>query len=158
MSDDPKTKFLRKEGLINPKPERVTHSLFQTHDFFDPLDLPQVRYEMLRAARVEHATVIDTCRLFGFSREYFYRLERDFMARGYVGLLGSSRGRRPLIALNQDLVNYIIHRKMTEPNLTGEDLRKELKTTYQVECSRRTVERILEKLELGKKGARTSSS
>jgi hypothetical protein len=158
MSDDPKTTFLRKEGLINPKPERVTHSLFQTHDFFDPLDLPQVRYEMLRAARVEHATVIDTCRLFGFSREYFYRLERDFMARGYVGLLGSSRGRRPLIALNQDLVNYIIHRKMTEPNLTGEDLRKELKTTYQIECSRRTVERIIEKLELGKKGARTSSS
>lgn len=158
MSDDPKTKFLRKEGLINPKPERVTHSLFQTHEFFDPLDLPQVRYEMLRAARVEHATVSDACRLFGFSREYFYRLERDFMARGYVGLLGSSRGRRPLIALNQDLVNFIIHRKMTEPNLTGEDLRKELKTTYQVECSRRTVERIIEKLELGKKGGRTSSS
>lgn len=158
MSDDPKTKFLRKEGLITPKPERVTHSLFQTHEFFDPLDLPQVRYEMLRAARVEHATVSDACRLFGFSREYFYRLERDFMARGYVGLLGSSRGRRPLIALNQDLVNFIIHRKMTEPNLTGEDLRKELKTTYQVECSRRTVERIIEKLELGKKGARTSSS
>lgn len=158
MSDDPKTKFLRKEGLINPKPERVTHSLFQTHEFFDPLDLPQVRYEMLRAARVEHATVSDAGRLFGFSREYFYRLERDFMARGYVGLLGSSRGRRPLIALNQDLVNFIIHRKMTEPNLTGEDLRKELKTTYQVECSRRTVERIIEKLELGKKGGRTSSS
>jgi transposase len=158
MSDDPKTKFLRKEGLINPKPERVTHSLFQTHEFFDPLDLPQVRYEMLRAARVEQATVSDACRLFGFSREYFYRLERDFMARGYVGLLGSSRGRRPLIALNQDLVNFIIHRKMTEPNLTGEDLRKELKTTYQIECSRRTVERIIEKLELGKKGARTSSS
>jgi transposase len=158
MSDDPKTKFLRKEALINPKPERVTHSLFQTHEFFDPLDLPQVRYEMLRAARVEQATVSDACRLFGFSREYFYRLERDFMARGYVGLLGSSRGRRPLIALNQDLVNFIIHRKMTEPNLTGEDLRKELKTTYQIECSRRTVERIIEKLELGKKGARTSSS
>jgi hypothetical protein len=79
------------------------------------------------------------------------------MSRGYVSLLGSFRGRRPLIALNQELVNFIIHRKMTTPNLTGEDLRNELKTVYQVECSRRTVERIIRKLELGKKGSRTSS-
>jgi hypothetical protein len=62
MSDDTKTKFLQKEGLINPKPERVTHSLFQSHDFFDRLDLPQVRYEMLRIARVEQIPVIDACR------------------------------------------------------------------------------------------------
>jgi len=158
MSDDAKTKFLRNEGLVNPKPERVTHSLFQTNEFFDPLDLPQLRYEMLRIARVEQAPVTEACRLFGFSREYFYRLEREFMSRGYAGLLGSFRGRRPLIALNQELVNFIIHRKMTEPCLTGEDLRKELKRTYQVECSRRTVERIIEKLELGKRGVRTSSS
>jgi len=158
MSDDPKTKFLQKEGLINPKPERVIHSMFQTYPFFDPLDLPQVRYEMLRIARVDQAPVTEACRLFGFSREYFYRLEREFMSRGYAGLLGSFRGRRPLIALNQELVNFVIHRKMTDPNLTGEDLRKELKTAYQVECSRRTVERIIEKLELGKRGVRTSSS
>jgi hypothetical protein len=158
MSNDTKIEFLRKEGLINPKPERVLHSLFQTHEFFDPFDLPQVRYEMLRIARVEQAAVTEACRLFGFSREYFYRLERDFMAHGYAGLLGSIRGRRPLIALNQELVNFIVHRKMTDPNLTGENLRKELKTTYRVECSRRTVERTVEKLRLGKKGARISSS
>jgi hypothetical protein len=46
---------------------------------------------------------------------------------------------------------------MTTPNLTGEDLRNELKTAYQVECSRRTIERIIRKLELGKKGLSTSS-
>lgn len=154
MSNDTKTEFLRKEGIINPKPERVVDPLFQKHEFFDPLDLPQVRYEMLRIARVEEVSVTEACRLFGFSREYFYRLERDFMSRGYVGLLGSPRGRRPLVALNQELINFIIHRKMTEPQLTGEELRKELKSIYQVECSRRTVERIIEKLQLGKKGLR----
>jgi len=156
MSDDDKTKFLRQEGLLNPKPQRVINSLFQANEFFDPLDLPQVRYEMLRIARVEQAPVTEACRLFGFSREYFYRLEREFMSRGYASLLGSFRGRRPLIALNQEIVNFIIHRKITEPKLTGEDLRKQLKSTYQVQCSRRTVERIVEKLELGKRGVRTS--
>jgi transposase len=158
MNSNDKINFLQKEGLLNPKPERVRHSLFQANDFFDPLDLPQVRYEMLRMARVDHAPVSEACKQFGFSREYFYRLERDFLLRGYVSLLGSFRGRRPLIALNQEIVNFIIHRKMTTPNLTGEDIHKELKTTYQVECSRRTVERIIKKLELGKKGLHTSSS
>jgi hypothetical protein len=41
---------------------------------------------------------------------------------------------------------------MGEPNLTGEDLRNESKTIYQVDCSRRTVERIIKKLEIGKRG------
>jgi len=158
MSNDSKTGFLQKEGLINLRPERVIHDLFCKHEFFDPLDLPQVRYEMLRIARVEKVAVTEACRLFGFSREYFYRLERDFMSHGYTSLLSSSRGRRPLIALNQEIVNYIVHRKMTDPTLTGERLRQELKTNYQVDCSRRTVERIIEKLRLGKKGERISSS
>ena len=50
MSNDSKTEFLQKEGLINLRPERVIHDLFCKHEFFDPLDLPQVRYEMLRLA------------------------------------------------------------------------------------------------------------
>lgn len=152
-----KEEFLRKEGLINPKPERVSHSLFRTVHFFDPQDLPQVRYELLRAARVdEGVTVAEACRLFGYSREYFYGLEREFLKRGLVALLGTPRGRRPVIALNQEVVNYVIHRKMTDPSLTGEELRKEILRTYRVDCSRRTVERVVEKLELGKKGLRNS--
>ena len=61
------------------------YPLFQTNDFFDPLDLPQVRYEMLRIARVDDLSVTEVCKLFGFSREYFYRLEHDFMSQGLGG-------------------------------------------------------------------------
>lgn len=154
--DKDKAEFLQREGLLNTRPERVVHPLFSSLDFFDPRDLPQVQYEMLRTARVEETSVTSACQLFGFSREYFYRLERQFMARGYVALLASPRGRRPLIALNQEIVNFIIHRKMTQPDLTGDDLRAELYGLYQVECSRRTVERVMKKLELGKKGLRMS--
>ncbi len=147
----PKMNFLQHEGLLNPRPERVTHPLFETLDFFDPYDLPQVRYEMLRSARAEQNSVADACRLYGFSREYFYRLERNFMDRGYVSLLGSSMGRRPLIAMNQEIVNFIVHRKLEQSNLSGEDLRKEILKLYKVDCSRRTVERIVEKIGVGKK-------
>ena len=149
-----KTRFLEKEGLLNPKPERVSCPLFQSLDFFDPLDLPQVRYEMLRAARSGTVSVAEACRRFGFSRGYFYKLERSFMERGYVALLGSSMGRRPLIALNQEIINFIVHRKLEQPRLSGEDLRQEIRRLYRVDCSRQTVERIVERIGLGKRGAR----
>ncbi len=152
--DQPKIDFLKNQGLLNPSPERVTHPLFNTKAFFDPRDLPQVRYEMLRAARVEQIPVAKACRLLGFSREYFYRLERAFNERGYVALLGSRMGRPPLLALNQEIVSFIVHRKLESPRLSGEDLRKEILKLYKVDCSRRTVERIIAKVGVGKGGPR----
>jgi transposase len=151
-----KRQFLARQGLLHAKPERVIHPLFHTLDFFDPLDLPQVRYELLRAARVEHTPVVQACRLFGFSREYFYQLERDFMARGYVALLGAPRGRPPLLALNEQIIQFLLQRKLSDAKLTGEQLRQQLLATFQVDCSRRTVERLLEQLPLPKRGLRTS--
>lgn len=146
-----KKEFLSKEGILNPKPERISNNLFLTKAFFDPLDLPQVQYEMLRKARVEEIPVIEACRQFGFSREYFYRLERNFMERGYMSLLGAPMGRRPIIALNQEIVNFIVHRKIEDLSLSGEALRIEILSRYKVNCSRRTVERIVEQVGLGKK-------
>ena len=155
MSSNKKA-FLEEQGLLNPKPERISHSRFDTLEFFDPLDLPQVRYEMLRTARAESRPVAEACRLFGFSREYFYKLERAFSAHGYVALLGSPRGRRPLIALNQDIVNSIIPRRLEYPNVSAGELREAILEEYSVDCSLRTVERLVEKLGLGKKRGRRS--
>jgi hypothetical protein len=65
-------------------------------------------------------------------------------------------GRRPIIALNQEIVNFIVHRKIEQPTISGESLRQELQKIYHVDCSRRTVERIVEKLGLIKKGSASS--
>lgn len=146
-----KNKFLDKEGLLNKKPDRISHSLFKTHEFFDPFDLLQVRYEMLRSVKVDGCSVAKACRTFGFSREYYYKLGRMFTERGFVGLLGAPSGRRPLIALNQELVNFIIHKKLEEPKLSGDNICKQIKKNYHVKCSTRTVERIIEKFGFGKK-------
>ncbi len=148
-----KYEFLEKEGLLNQKPERISPSVFAENDFFDPLDITQVRYEMLRSARIGKTSVAKACKLFGFSREYFYRLERNFMAHGLVSLLGSPKGRRPLIAVNQEVVNFIVHRRIDNPKLSGDDLRNDILRLYKINCSRRTVERVIERAGLGKKGA-----
>ncbi len=147
-----KIDFLKKEGLINNKAEKVNHPLFETVKFFDPLDLPQVRYEMLRAVRVENMFIVKACKEFGFSREYFYQLEREFNKYGFSSLLRTSVvGCRPVIALNQEIVNYLIYRKIEEPKLSGEKLCKEINVIYKVKCEKRTVERIIEDLRAKKK-------
>ena len=95
--------------------------------------------------------------MLGLSREYFYRLERKFGERGYVALLGSPKGRPPLLALNQEILNFIVYRKLEQPQVSGEQLRKEILKLHKVDCSRRTVERIIEKMGIGKGGLRSPS-
>ncbi len=87
---------------------------------------------MIRAARAEKIPVAEACKLFGFPREYFYKLERVFMARGYAALIGSTMGRRPIIALNQEIINFIAHRKIEAPELSVEKLRQEIERLYRV--------------------------
>ena len=43
-----KQAVLRQHATLNPRPGGVTHALFQGGEFFDPHDLLQVKYEMLR--------------------------------------------------------------------------------------------------------------
>ena len=50
---DSKGESLRQQGVLNPHPEKVAEPLFHGSEFFDPRDLVQVKYEMLRRVRVE---------------------------------------------------------------------------------------------------------
>ena len=44
---------LKRTGTLNPHPSSVSDTLFKENPFFDPKDLLQVRYEMLRRHSVE---------------------------------------------------------------------------------------------------------
>ena len=48
---------LRKARTLNRSPEKVRDPMFATGDFFDPEDLLQVRYEMVRLVRLGGATL-----------------------------------------------------------------------------------------------------
>jgi len=50
---DPKSRALQQAGSLHPHPEQVKDELFLTHPFFDPRDLVQVKYEMLRRVQSE---------------------------------------------------------------------------------------------------------
>ena len=51
MKSSIKKKKLTESGTLNPNAHKITDPLFKSNDFFDPDDLLQAKYEMLR--RVE---------------------------------------------------------------------------------------------------------
>ena len=63
--DDAKRQALAREGVLNPHPEAVEDPLFTSNPFFDPRDLVQVRYEMVRRHQTEGQAVSDVAAAFG---------------------------------------------------------------------------------------------
>ena len=55
---DQKTLELKRTGTLNPRPGSVSDALFKENPFFDPKDLLQVRYEMLRRHMVEAVSIV----------------------------------------------------------------------------------------------------
>jgi hypothetical protein len=91
---DPKAQALQHQGALHRHAEQVTDELFVTREFFDPRDLVQVKYEMLRRTCREGAPVQTTAPAYGFSRVAWYQIKARFDAHGLLGLLPQPRGPR----------------------------------------------------------------
>jgi hypothetical protein len=89
---DQKTLELKRTGALNPRPDSVSDTLFQENPFFDPKDLLQVRYEMLRRHSVERLSIVDVATRFGVSRPTVYQAQAAFQQAGLSGLLPKHRG------------------------------------------------------------------
>src|SRR6202047_1224109 len=67
---------LSTQGATHPRPQAVSDPLFRDSAFFDPNDLVQVKYEMLRSVEQE-----------GLSRPVFYVTQELFNREGLPGLV-----------------------------------------------------------------------
>jgi hypothetical protein len=73
MMSDEKLRALRQSRTLHPHPEQVRDPLFTSGSpFFDPRDLVQVKYELLRRVRVDGYAVSQATALFALSRPTFY--------------------------------------------------------------------------------------
>lgn len=89
-------RVLGAQGAVHPHPQAVTDSLFRDSAFFDPNDLVQVKYEMLRSVQKEGRAVVEAAEAFGLSRPVFYVSQESFTREGLPGLLPRKRGpKRP---------------------------------------------------------------
>ena len=87
---------LQAQGAAHPHPRAVTEALFRDSAFFDPNDLVQVKYEMLRSVEKDGRAVVEAAEAFGVSRPVYYVTRELFNREGLPGLLPRKRGpKRP---------------------------------------------------------------
>ena len=113
-----KRRLLRQSGTLNPNSLNVIHPLFQDSEFFDPDDLLQVKYEMLRQVRVDRQPVSQTAREFGFSRPSFYQAQFTFEQGGVAGLLPHKRGPKSGHKLTARIMQFVAERRVAQPELS----------------------------------------
>jgi transposase len=140
MKPTPKRQFLRQTGTLNPRPDRVTDELFTDGDFFDPNDLLQVKYEMLRRVRRDDFTVRQAAQLFGFSRPSFYQAQEAFTRGGLGALVPQKRGPRRAHKLSPKIVAFIERTIAANPKA---DLVAAVQQAFSISVHRRSIERAL---------------
>ena len=107
LDRDSKIEALREHGSLNPQADRVDDPSFQENDFFDPHDLVQVKYEMLRKVTAEKISVTKAAASFGFSRVAFYQFQKRFNEHGLAGLFPKLRGPRQAHKLTPKVVAFL---------------------------------------------------
>ena len=140
---DPKEEALRVARALNPRPEAVTAAEFAASEFFDPRDLVQVKYEMLRRARQDGSTVSDAAAAFGLSRPSFYEAKAAYEAAGIPGLLPKRPGPRGAHKLTQTVVERLAAAVAAQPSLSSVDLADLAQREFGVRVHPRSVERAL---------------
>jgi len=141
---DPKSDALRRKGALNRKPERVTDGQFWEDEFFDPRDLVQVKYEMLRRVRTEGQRVTEAAGSFGMSRFSFYEAQSTFQREGLPGLVPKKPGPRRRHKVTAEVLAFLEEARAKDRSLQVRDLPTLLRERFGLTVHRRTIERALE--------------
>ena len=145
---DEKLTFLRQSHSLHPHPEEVRDPLFTSGSpFFDPRDLVQVKYELLRRVRVDGYSVSDAAELFALSRPTFYTAQAAWERAGISGLLPVPTGPRHAHKLTEEIVTELQGLAKT---MSSADLARWLQDERSLSVHPRSIERALKRV--AKKG------
>jgi len=140
---DAKAAALRDEGTLNAAPEKVGDPKFQPGEFFDPRDLVQVKYELLRRVEADHASVTDATAEYGVSRPTYYHTKTQFDAAGIAGLVPKKRGPRGPHKLHGTALAFLAQHVTPGEPLRARALATLLRQHLKLSVHPRTIERAL---------------
>jgi transposase len=145
--EDPKLQALRAERSLNPRPEAVSDEQFARSEFLDARDLVQVKYEMVRRARVDGEPVSRAAEAFGFSRPSFYAAQAALDQGGLAALVPARPGPKRAHKLTGEVVAFAGERLAADPHLSSQALVELIEERFGVRVHRRSVERALARAE-----------
>lgn len=144
---DPKSGALRQQGCLHPHPEKVTDGAFAASEFFDPRDLVQVKYEMLRRVRVDGQAISHAATGFGLSRPSYYQAQAAFEEGGLPALLPKKPGPRRAHKLSVEVMAELREALTEQPELSPQDLVGLVEERFGISVHQRSIERALARRE-----------
>jgi transposase len=144
---DPKQQSLCEQGVLHRGAEAVTDELFAQLDFFDPRDLLQVKYEMLRRVETDGYSVSAAAAAFGLSRPSFYETRAAWQAEGLAGLFPKKRGPHGGHKLTEEVVAFVRSLCARDASLTPPQLAAQVEAHFGVQVHPRSIERALQRAE-----------
>ena len=140
---DPKAAALIEGGTLNPSPEKVSDPTFHGNEFFDPRDIVQVKYEMLRSVSVDDVSVTDAADAYGVSRPTYYQAKASFDEAGVAGLVPKKRGPRGPHKLQGEILVFVEKQHIPGEPIRARELARRVQEQFSIEVHPRTIERAL---------------
>lgn len=138
-----KTQALKTAGTFNSRAQHVRHPLFEKSAFFDPRDLPQLKYEALRSIQKDDYSVTQAADQFGLSRPTLYHAQEQFDKQGLEGLLARKRGPKKARKLTPEVRQYLAEQAAAEPRGSARQLARRLNEKFKIKLHPRTIEKAL---------------
>ena len=142
-AEDPKVVALRETRCLNPHPEAVIDERFISSDFFDPRDLAQVKYEMVRAVREQDMPVTVAAAGFGLSRQSYYQAAAALERGGLPALAPAKPGPKGAHKLTDEVCTFAEDALAADPGLRVKDLPGPIERVFGVRVHARSIERAL---------------
>lgn len=138
-----KTRHLKDQGALNRRADSVKAPIFLENPFFDPQDLIQVKYEMLRAVEKEGQPIKHAAANFGLSRPTFYETRRTMEQEGLTGLIPKKTGPKTRHKLNAEVLAFVQDALDKDHTLNAQELAKRIKRKFRIQVHPRSIERAL---------------
>ena len=140
-----KADALIEEGTFNTAPDKVRDHKFRSSEFFDPHDVVQVKYELLRRVSIDKVSVTEASGEYGVSRPTYYQVKADFDLAGIAGLVPAKPGPRGPNKVDDDVLAFLRARVVAGEPLRARELAKLVRDELDIELHPRTIERALKK-------------
>jgi hypothetical protein len=145
MGNKDKKEALRANGTYNKRYSAVKKDKFLEGGFYDPMDIVQVKYEMLRDAEDTGRPVRESVKDFGFSRAAYYIIKENFERYGISALFPQKTGPRRPHKLTEELQNLIDGYRTLNPDMSVPEIVDAVFEEKGAAVSRRTIERYIYK-------------
>jgi transposase len=143
MATKDKKQVLKEQGLLNRQPSKVIDPTYRDNPFFDPDDLAQVKYEMVRQVCCEGISVSEAALNFGMSRPTVYWAREAIEQEGLLGLAPKKSGPQSRHKLTAEVMAFIGEKMGEDKSVNSQRLAEMVKERFSISIHPRSIERAL---------------